>query len=122
MERIGEPVAVAAGEGRTFLSADGDVTVRLSDESTGGTVAVYESSRTAGDSRDAPMHSHPGFDEVFYVLAGEYEFRIGGRVVHATEGWVLFVPRGAFHGFRGTGRLLAACVPGGIEELLDGSR
>ena len=121
----GAPTVVATGEGTTFARPDtgGAITVKVSSETTGGAITVWESRRPAGDSRGPGPHSHPGFDEMFYVLAGEYAFTADGRRFTAPVGTFVFMPRGTFHSFVGTGaiegRLLHLAVPGGIEDSLE---
>jgi mannose-6-phosphate isomerase-like protein (cupin superfamily) len=82
---------------------------------------VFETARACGDAGGPGPHSHPGFDETFYVLSGEWEFTMGDRTVFAEQGTVVYLPRGIFHSFKSTGRLdgrlLGVAVPGGIEEF-----
>ena len=51
---------------------------------------------------EAPSHTHPG-EEIIYVIEGTIEYRIGGRVVTANAGDVLFVPAGVVHSARNVG-------------------
>ncbi len=101
----------------------GTATIRLLSDATGGAVTVWESARARGDTGGPGLHSHPGFDEVFYVLTGEYEFTVSGETVEAPTGTAVFVPRGAFHTFTSRGnaaaRLLAIAIPGGIEDFFE---
>jgi quercetin dioxygenase-like cupin family protein len=64
------------------------------------------------------LHRHPGGDESFYVLEGEYEIRCGGDSFVGTAGSFIFVPRGAPHGYtvgpKG-GRVLVI-TPAGLER------
>jgi mannose-6-phosphate isomerase-like protein (cupin superfamily) len=123
----GVPTVVRTGEGRTFPRPDtgGAVTIKLARETTGGAITVWESHRAAGDTRGPGLHSHPGFDEMFYVLAGEYAFRAAGRRFTAPAGTCVFIPRGMFHTFSSTGvsdgRLLSLAVPGGVEDFFEES-
>ena len=116
-----EPLIVQRDEGRTFdrPSTHGSVTIKVASEA--GT--VFETRRSAGDAAGPGLHSHPGFDETFYVVSGEWEFTVDGRSVVAEAGTVVHLPRGIFHGFRSTGRfdghVLGIAVPGGIEEFFE---
>jgi mannose-6-phosphate isomerase-like protein (cupin superfamily) len=71
------------------------------------------------------LHSHPAFDETFYILSGEWEFVAGERTLVAAAGAVIHLPRGLFHSFRSTGRLdgklLGIAAPGGIEDFVEES-
>jgi mannose-6-phosphate isomerase-like protein (cupin superfamily) len=119
------PLVVAPGEGTTFRPSDagGMVTIKLASETTGGAVTAWESNRSAGDTNEPGLHSHPGFDEMIYVLAGTYAFRAGSRRFTAPAGTFVFMPRGIFHTFASTGSvgglLLHVAVPGGIEDALE---
>jgi mannose-6-phosphate isomerase-like protein (cupin superfamily) len=121
----GAPTVVPPGEGTTFPRPEtgGAVTIKVSSETTGGAITVWESRRSAGDTRGPGPHSHPGFDEMFYVLAGEYVFTGAGRRFTAPAGTFLFLPRGTFHTFVSTGateaRLLHLAVPGGVEDFFE---
>lgn len=118
-------IVVQRGEGTTLARPDtgGEVTIKLSSEGTGGVLTAWESRRRAGDDRGTALHSHPGFDETFYVLAGEYGFTAGGRTFRAPAGTFVFIPRGVFHTFASTGaapgRLLSFAVPGGVEDFFE---
>lgn len=118
-------IVVPPGGGKAVPRPDtgGTVTLKLTRESTGGAITVWESNRAAGDTGGPGLHSHPGFDEVFYVLAGEYLFTIDGTEFPAPAGTLAFIPRGAFHTFASTGRvdgrLLAFAVPGGVEDFFE---
>jgi quercetin dioxygenase-like cupin family protein len=63
-------------------------------------------------------HRHPGGDEAFYVLDGEYEIRCGDSTFVGTAGSFVFVPRGAPHGYTvgpNGGRVLVI-TPAGLER------
>jgi quercetin dioxygenase-like cupin family protein len=125
MKADGAPIVVPPGVGTTFPRPDagGAVTIKLSSETTGGAITVWESHWPAGDTGRAGTHSHPGFDEMFYVLAGQYAFTAAGRRYLAPAGTFAFMPRGTFHAFVTTGategRLLHLAVPGGVEDFFE---
>ena len=54
-------------------------------------------------------------DEAYFVRDGEVEFRVGGEVVHGTNGTFILVTAGAVHTFGNTsessGRLLVLHAP-----------
>jgi quercetin dioxygenase-like cupin family protein len=50
----------------------------------------------------SPLHTHPG-EEIIYVLEGELEYEIGGKVTRVKPGDVLFVPAGTPHLGRNVG-------------------
>jgi mannose-6-phosphate isomerase-like protein (cupin superfamily) len=47
-----------------------------------------------------PAHHHNTYDEAFYVLSGEMEFRVDGETARVPAGSMAWVPRGAIHAFR----------------------
>jgi mannose-6-phosphate isomerase-like protein (cupin superfamily) len=118
-------VAVGRDEGKVIPGSQtgGAVTIKVSSELSSGSMTAYESTRPPGDMRGPGMHAHPRFDELFYVVEGEYEFIIGNRSLRAAEGTSVFIPRGTFHDFHSigevAGRLLTCCTPGGIEHFFE---
>jgi len=64
------------------------------------------------------IHRHPGGDEAFYVLEGQYEIRCGNDVFVGKGGSFVFVPRGAPHGYTvgpQGGRVLVV-TPAGLDR------
>jgi mannose-6-phosphate isomerase-like protein (cupin superfamily) len=85
-------------------------------------LAVLETVAAPGEP--APLdHIHRSYDEVFYVVDGEFEFRVGDRVVRAGPGAVVSVPRGNAHTFKNCGdadgRVLILAAPGGAAQMLE---
>ena len=48
---------------------------------------------------EPPPHTHTREDEAYYILEGEFTFRIGGQTVEAGPGDYVWLPRGIEHGF-----------------------
>ena len=75
----------------------------------------------------APLHRHTNEDEYSYVLEGRMGADLGGEVVYAEAGDLVFKPRGQWHTFWNAGdepcRILEIISPGGFEryfaELVD---
>ena len=109
------PFALAAGEGEHLHFSGADFIVRASGETTGGAFSVIEEV----DALDTPLHVHEHEDELFYVLDGEHEFRVGDEVVRAGPGAVVYGPRGVPHAHRRIvprrGSFLAMFSPPGLE-------
>ena len=80
-----------------------------------GSVAVFEFDVPAG-SKVAAAHSHDGYEETIYGLAGILTWTIEDRPVEVGPGEVLCIPRGAIHQFDNTGeadaKALAIVTPG----------
>jgi len=67
-------------------------------EESNGAVSVFRCDLPVGSHIPAP-HSHDGFDETVYGLSGVTTFTVGGVPTKIGPGGVLFIPRGAVHGF-----------------------
>lgn len=68
-----------------------------------------------------PLHTHPGAEETFYVLAGQVEVWADGVVSTASAGAFIVVPRGTAHGLRRLSdepvRMLTFVSPPGFEKI-----
>jgi mannose-6-phosphate isomerase-like protein (cupin superfamily) len=116
-----EAVVLKRGEGKLFPrpASQGSVIVKVAHR----TSTAFETERMAGDAGGPGMHAHPGFDETFYVVSGEWEFVAHDRTFVADAGTTVYLPAGIFHSFRSTGRLegklFGIAVPGGIEDFFE---
>ena len=90
--------ALGPGEGRVIDLGDFSVTVKASEEDTGGVVSVLENEEPPGFG--PPMHVHHDCAEAFYVLAGEYIMNLDDREIVCPAGSFIFIPKGTRHGFR----------------------
>jgi len=110
---------VPAGEGviRWF---SGDVySVKATAADTNGSFGAIDASVPPGGG---PVpHTHPGHDEIFYLLSGELEFLDEDDTFVAGPGDFVFVPRGNRHRFKNTGlhpaRMLFFYTPAGVEQV-----
>jgi quercetin dioxygenase-like cupin family protein len=68
-----------------------------------------------------PAHIHRGEDEFFYVLNGQFQFKLGDQLVDAPAGSFIFLPRDHVHTFQNIGAeaglLLVGVTPAGLEHL-----
>jgi quercetin dioxygenase-like cupin family protein len=68
-----------------------------------------------------PAHIHRGEDEFFYVLTGQFQFKLGDQLVEAPAGSFVFLPRDHLHTFQNigaeTGLLLVGVTPAGLEHF-----
>lgn len=89
--------------------------IRLSADRTGGALEVFEFEWPG--SAVPPPHTHRERDELFHVTQGSLEFVLGHDTVTATEGSLVYVPRGTRHGFTpGPGsKALVITMPAGLE-------
>jgi quercetin dioxygenase-like cupin family protein len=118
------PAFVAPGTSITgkILNVLGDrVTVKLSGGETVGGYTILEQETDPGNG--PPMHVHHKEDEAFYILEGDYEFHVGGRVIRARAGVFLYGPREIPHRFQNVGttrgRMLVFIQPAGIEYFFE---
>jgi quercetin dioxygenase-like cupin family protein len=99
---------------------EADVTeIFVTKEQTGGALGLFR--QTIAPKSGPPLHIHRSNDEFFYVLSGEFKFKLGERVLNAFPGSVVFVPRGSKHTFENSGTepgvLLVGVTPGGLEKF-----
>ncbi len=88
---------------------------RLEGEESAGSVAMFEFDVPAG-ARVPVAHSHDGYEETIYGLAGVLTWTIAGEPVDVGPGDVLCIPRGVVHHFENLGEAdstsLAIITPG----------
>lgn len=69
-----------------------------------------------------PLHRHSREDEAFYILDGDYLFKVDGLQFTASAGSSATAPRGTAHTFQNigtkTGRMLVLAQPAGVESFL----
>jgi quercetin 2,3-dioxygenase len=129
---VSGPSAVAAEEAgfvvlpdsaSHFSGAQGreaDVTELLATrEQTRGALGLFR--QTIAPKSGPPAHIHRAEDEFFYVVSGEFNFKLGDRIVSAPARSIVFVPRGTAHTFQNVGTapgvLLVGVTPGGFEKM-----
>ncbi|MCY7293308.1 MAG: cupin domain-containing protein [Ferruginibacter sp.] len=96
--RIDKGFKIKAGEGRLHghiklkgINAN-IIDVKISGKDTDGDLALFEQTGIT-QGRGVPLHIHPFQDELFYVLEGEYYFKVGEDKYHLTAGESIFLPR-----------------------------
>jgi mannose-6-phosphate isomerase-like protein (cupin superfamily) len=110
------------GEGKV-LTLPGATMVwkALSGRTTGDSV-VGEFTAQPGFAGPRP-HVHRTFEELFYILEGEFDFYVGDRAVRVGPGSFLSVPPGTVHDFRNpttrAARWLAVASPAGLDRYFD---
>jgi mannose-6-phosphate isomerase-like protein (cupin superfamily) len=100
--------------------------LKLFGRDTGESIMLFEEVVPAG--RKSLHHLHRDSDEVFWVIAGEFSFKIGDAVTTGGPGTCAFMPRGVPHAWKNigndTGHVVCLYTPaaagGYIEELLEG--
>jgi mannose-6-phosphate isomerase-like protein (cupin superfamily) len=91
---------------------------KVSTKDTDGNMCVFES--TLIKEGGPPLHTHYNIDEFWYVLQGEFIFRVGDRTYNAKAGDLVFGPRNVPHTFAKLGleeaKLLIGYQPAGKME------
>jgi mannose-6-phosphate isomerase-like protein (cupin superfamily) len=116
------PFSVQADDVPVLPTPTGDsARVLANGARTGGTMAIFDLAVAAGSG--PALHSHTLDDELWYVLAGEFRFRAGDRMLHASTGGMAFGPHGTPHAFQnvgeGPGRLLIVTTPSGLDRFFE---
>ena len=115
------PISVAADEGQSLSVLGIPMRIRIHGRDTGGTVSVVESHDVPGGG--PPPHIHHREDETFQILAGDYEWTVGGKTFIAQPGTTIFAPRGIPHTYRylgqAPGRLMCTITPAGFEGFFE---
>ena len=116
---------VPTGGGRNFDSPTPgrSFSMKLLGRETGESIMLFEETLPAGTS--SLHHLHHDSDEVAWVLAGEFTFKIGDEVTVGGPGTCAFMPRDVPHAWKNTGgetgRVLFLYTPanaGGVIEAL----
>jgi quercetin dioxygenase-like cupin family protein len=124
---------VAAAEGEAFIVLPGeapryggqqgreaDITEPLATaEQTGGVLGIFR--QTIAPKSGPPTHLHGMEAEFCYVVSGQFNFKMGERVVSAPAGSFIFIPPRTPHTFQNIGMepgvLLFGVTPGGFEKM-----
>ena len=93
----GELLHRRARTGKMYWGPGDRYTFLVTGAETGGAYFAMEAVVPPGGG--PPPHIHRQEDETFYVVEGDVEFLLGDRIVIATEGDFVNVPRGALHRF-----------------------
>ena len=109
--------------GGTHLRAPvgGPVLLKAGTETTGGTFVLLE---VTWPSREGPpLHVHAREDEMWWVLEGDWRFRMNDQIHRVRAGSFAFVPRGVTHSFENVGetaaRILVMFTPSGMDRFFE---
>ncbi len=114
---------VPAGGGRNFDSPTPgrSFALKLLGRETDQSIMMFEETLPAGTA--SLFHLHRDSDEVAWVLAGEFTFKIGDEVAVGGPGACAFMPRGIPHAWKNTGsetgRVLFLYTPAAAGGLLE---
>ena len=113
-------IITGPGEGDTLAMAGSNYRIILTNEQTAGKLAIIEMN-IPPNSGPIP-HEHPSFQESFYVVEGEVEFRTKTQVFVAKKGAIVTIPQdGPVHGFKNLSaapaKLLCMVAPAGLDDF-----
>jgi len=92
--------------------------LKISSKDTAGGLTVFEQTGFTYKG-GPPLHIHPYQDEMFYVLEGEYKFRVGEDKFVLKAGDTIFLPRNVPHAFcqlAEKGKMIVSFQPSGKME------
>jgi len=108
------PIIRGPDDGRKVGVLRSQSVFKVESEQTHGAYAILEQTIPAGHG--PPLHVHRHETEIFYVLEGDFEIRIGGQKIRAPKGALVVGPRDIPHTFRNVGtteaKLLLTVIPG----------
>ncbi|KAA5536393.1 cupin domain-containing protein [Taibaiella lutea] len=107
-------------QGRKLNVAGGAYRIIISGKETDGNYAIIEMTVPIG-AGPVP-HSHPDFEEIFYVLEGEVNFKSESGNFLAQKGATVSIPKGgAIHNFKNISdqpaKLLCTVMPAGLDDF-----
>jgi len=91
-------LGLASDEGEALWWFDGLAMLKVTGEQSGGQFSLIEMLYPAGAI--VPRHVHHREDELFYLIEGELEMRVGERQISAKPGTTIFAPRNIPHSFQ----------------------
>jgi len=99
---------------------EGDFTELLATaDQTGGVLGIFR--QTIAPKSGPPTHQHGMEAEFCYVVSGQFNFKLGERIVSAPPGAFVYIPRNTPHTFQNVGTepgvLLFGVTPGGFEKM-----
>jgi mannose-6-phosphate isomerase-like protein (cupin superfamily) len=119
-ERVGQPIVLRPGDGRSIDLGGFQMTVKATTELTDGAFTLLEADEPPNFG--PPLHIHREVGEAFYVLAGEYHIFIRGDEFACPAGSFIYIPAGVPHGFRvgsEASRKLNLYAPAGMVGYFD---
>lgn len=116
------PFAVQPNEGQALPTPTGDsITIKANTEQTNGSLTIME--LVVAPKSGPALHSHLREDELWWVLEGDFRFKAGDLMLHASTGGMAFGPRRTPHCFQNVGeapgRLLVVTAPSGAERFFE---
>jgi len=116
------PRVLGPGDGDAVDLAGVGVRFMIGGERSGGGFSLVEHP-LAPNTLGSPMHTHRNEDEYSFILEGTVGFELGGDVIDAKPGDLVFKPRGEPHAFWNAtdepARFLEIISPAGFEHYFE---
>lgn len=120
-DRTKKGFVVKANQGRfnetTKLNGNSPNDIKVSGKDTAANFSLFE--YTGNEKGGPPLHMHLKQDEIFFIIEGEYLFKVGDETHQLKTGDSIFLPRKVPHTFAQTsakGRMLFMFQPSGKME------
>jgi len=109
---------VPARQGDSYEWSQDQILVKTPPSLSDGGVTVVEDTLKPGFH--LARHHHKMMTEIFYILAGEVEFKFDNQTVEAIVGMTITIPPHVWHDVscKDGGRLLTIFSPGGFDQYL----
>jgi quercetin dioxygenase-like cupin family protein len=118
-ETLFRGIAVPASGGRA-IGKQGQWIIKLSAVDSGGRVSVIDA--VIPPRLMIPPHAQQNYDDITRVTKGNVVMEIGGEILNAPEGTIVFRPRGVMHAAwnpgPGVAEISSVVWPAGIEAHL----
>jgi quercetin dioxygenase-like cupin family protein len=106
-------------DGEAVLLRDGTAVVRIKIAKSQGAESICFLSESFRPGDALPVHKHMNEDELIFIHKGSGLFTLGDKEYPITEGAVILVPKGIWHGFQNNGsiniEMRMAYTPSGFE-------
>lgn len=113
------PKILKNGEGEKLIVLGDNQTLKLTGKDTGGLYTLIE--QYNDPEMEIPMHIHQNEDEIFHVLEGELEIKVGEETKRLNAGDIGFCPRGIPHSWKVVGdnkaKVRLSIFPAGLENM-----
>ncbi|TDX01548.1 cupin domain-containing protein [Dinghuibacter silviterrae] len=114
--------AIPESQGETISVVGDNYRIIISGKQTGGEYAVIDMLVPPGGGPGP--HAHAGFQELFYLVDGELEFKTEAGKYNAKKGDFIHIPKGGeVHCFKNisntTAHLLCTVIPAGLDAFFE---
>lgn len=102
---------------KTLLNGKNPNDIKVSQKDTNGDLTIFE--YTGNEKGGPPLHVHLKQDEIFFIVEGEYKFKVGEEIHYLKSGDTIFLPRKVPHCFAQTtdnGKMFFMFQPSGKME------